>query len=138
MILPQPLAFLFSCLCLQALVWGADPPPQFTREGVVGQARAWTLFPGADMSIYGRFLGPPAGGCAASASGLYAKNLCDTEVLIGDKPAELLFVSEQQINFKVPLDAPPSDAAELRVVNRGQSSMPRTMKIGPERTTVSV
>ena len=138
MIPSRPVAFLFSCLCLQGLVWGADPPPQFTPEGVVGQARAGNLVPGAGMSIYGRYLGSSPSACAASADSLYAGNACDTQVLIGDKPAHLLFVSEGQINFKVPLDVPPSDGAELRVVYRGQSSLPLTMKVGPEKTTVSV
>jgi hypothetical protein len=135
---PQSVAFLFSGLCLQSLVWGADPPPQFTSDGVVGQARAGRLVPGALMSIYGRFLGPPASTCAPSADSLHAGNACDTQVLIGDKPAQLLFVSAGQINFKVPPDAPPSGDAKLRVVYRGQSSMPLTMQAGPEKTTVSV
>jgi hypothetical protein len=138
MISPRPLAFLFSGICLQALVWGADPPPQFTPEGVVGQARAGILVPGAGMSIYGQYLGSTTSGCAVSADSRYASNPCDTQVLIGDKPAILLFVSEGQINFKVPLDAPPSDRAELRVVYRGQSSMPLTMKVGPEPEKITV
>jgi hypothetical protein len=133
MISSRPMAFLFSGLCLQTLVWGADPPPQFTPEGVVGQATAGILVPGAGMSIYGRYLGPPASGCTASADNRHASNLCDTQVLIGDKPAELLFVSEKQINFKVPLDVPPSDSAELRVVYSGQSSTPLTMQVGTEK-----
>jgi len=138
MISPRPVAFLFSGLCFQALVWGADPPPQFTPEGVVGQARAGTLFPGAGMSIYGQYLGPNPGACVASPDSLNAGNACDTQVLIGDKPAILQFVSEKQINFKVPLDVPPNDAAELRVVYRGQSSTPLIVKVGPEKTTASV
>jgi hypothetical protein len=138
MIPPRPLAILFSGLCLQALVSAADPRPQFTPEGVVGQARAGILVPGAGMSIYGQYLGPQTSGCTASADNRYATNLCDTQVLIGDKPATLLFVSERQINFKVPLDVPLSDRAELRVVYRGQSSMPLTMQVGPEKTTISL
>lgn len=138
MISTRRVALFFSCLCLQALVWGADPPPEFTPEGVVGQARAGMLVPGAGMSIYGRYLGSHPGDCRASPDSLYAGNACDTQVLIGDKPAQLLFVSEGQINFKVPLDVPPSDGAELRVVYRGQSSLPLAMRVGPEMTTVSV
>jgi hypothetical protein len=88
------------------------------------------------MSIYGRYLG--SNGCAVSGNSSYASNPCDTQVLIGDKPAIVLFVSEGQINFKVPLDVPPSDGAELRVVYRGQASMPLTMEVGLEKTTVSV
>jgi hypothetical protein len=127
-----------ACLCLPALVWCADPPPQFTPEGVVGQARPGNLVPGAGMSIYGRYLGSRTSGCAVSADSSYAGNPCDTQVLIGDEPAVLVFVSEGQINFKVPLDVPSSDGAELRVVYRGQSSTPLTMHVGPEKTTVSV
>lgn len=139
MISSGPLALLSLGLCLPALVWGADPPPQFTREGVVGAgARTGVLVPGAGMSIFGQYLGSTPGSCAAPAVGIYATNVCDTQVLIGDQPAELLFVSGKQINFKVPSDAPPSDGAELRVIYRGQTSMPLTMRVGLEKTTVSV
>ena len=135
MISARQLVLLSFGLCLQALVWAADPPPQFIPEGVVGGgAKARILVPGAVMSIYGQYLGSRPSDCAASAD----KSICGTQVLISDQPAELLFVSDQQINFKVPLHVQHSDAAELRVVYRGQPSMPLTMKVGPQKITVSM
>ena len=60
------------------------------------------------------------------------------QVLIGDKPAGLLFVSEKQINFKLPQDSPETGSVELRVVRTGESSAPVAMEAGFEKTTVSL
>jgi uncharacterized protein (TIGR03437 family) len=59
-------------------------------------------------------------------------------VLIGDQPAGLLFVSEKQINFKVPQDSPENGIVDLRVVRMGQSSPPVAMDAGFEKTIISL
>ncbi|MDQ6678159.1 MAG: hypothetical protein M3Z09_12775 [Acidobacteriota bacterium] len=69
---------------------------------------------------------------------VYPNELCGTQVLIGDRPAGLLYVSEQQINCKVPVDALESAGADIRVVYNGQSSLPVQMKVGFEKTVVSL
>lgn len=124
---------------LGSLAWGADPAPEITAAGVVrGVRTVGILVPGADgMSIYGRHLGPD-GGCVGTANPTYPTELCGTQVLIGDRPAELLYVSEKQINFKVPQDSPENGTVDLRVVFKGQSSAPLIMQVGFEKTTVSL
>lgn len=149
------LLFPISALCV-----AADAPPQFTPQGLVrGSAPAHLLVPGANrMSIYGENLGP-LGGCAGSADPkrheapnprqtephgyevddlIYPTALCGVQVLIGDRAAGLLYVSPQQINFKVPLDTPEADRADLRVVYRGQASAPLSIPVGFETTTIGL
>jgi hypothetical protein len=64
--------------------------------------------------------------------------LCGTQVLIGDMPTELLYVSDKQINFKIPQDSPQGGTVDIRVVYDGQPSRPVSMKAGFEPTTVSL
>lgn len=145
-------------LLLSAHVWCADPPPEFTAAGVVrGANSAKILVPGVGMSIYGQHLGPSESGCSGSAdpqrretpnprrldrrfvdTSIYPTELCGTQVFIGDKPAGLLYVSEKQINFKIPQDAPESGSAVIRVVRMGQSSAPVTMEAGFEKTVIAL
>jgi hypothetical protein len=145
-------------LLLSAHVWCADPPPEFTAAGVVrGANSAKILVPGAGISIYGQHLGPSGSGCSGSAdpqrretpnprrldqrfvdTSVYPTELCGTQVFIGDKPAGLLYVSEKQINLKIPQDAPESGTAAIRVVRMGQSSAPVTMEAGFEKTVISL
>ena len=135
----------------------ADVPPEFAAAGVVrGDRTVQILVPGAGMSVYGRHLGPVTG-CAGVADpkqretanprapapgfadlSVYPRELCGVQVLIGGKPAGLLYVSEKQINFKVPQDSPESGTADLRIVYQGQSSVSLAMKAGFEKTSVSL
>jgi hypothetical protein len=144
-------------LTLSRVGWGVDLAPEFPAAGVVRSDRTvQILVPGAGMSIYGRYLGPAAG-CVGRADpkqlqtpnpraaepafvdlSVYPKDLCDVQVLIDGEPAGLLYVSEKQINFKVPQDSPESAMAEIRVVYRGQSSAPLELKAGFEQTTISL
>jgi hypothetical protein len=154
----RPDALLAFGLLLSVNLWGGDPAPEFTAAGVVrGAGPAKTLVPGVGMSVYGQHLGPSGRSCSGSAdpqrretpnprrldrrfvdTSIYPTELCGVQVFIGDKLAGLLFVSEKQINFKVPQDSPESGNAVIRVVRMGQSSPPVTMGAGFEKTTVSL
>src|SRR6202162_556693 len=109
------------------------------------------------MSIYGQHLAPSDGRCPSSAdpqrretpnprrpdqrfadTSVYPTELCGVQVFIGDKPAGLLYVSEKQINFKIPQDAPEGGSVAIRVVRMGQSSAPVTMEAGFEKTVISL
>jgi hypothetical protein len=152
-----PINLVLLGLTLSQVGWGANLAPEFPAAGVVrGDRTVQFLVPGAGMSIYGRYLGP-AVGCAGKADpkqletpnpraarpgfvdlSMYPKELCDVQVLIGGEPAGLLYVSEKQINFKIPQDSAESGTAEIRVVYRGQSSTPLELKAGFEQTTISL
>jgi hypothetical protein len=150
------------CLLLVMTILGssafaADPPPEFPRAGVTqGTEPARILTPGAGLSIYGSRLGPIPG-CAAKADptlretlnprnpypdladlSVYPRELCGVQVLIGDKPAELLFVSDKQINFKIPQDGAESGTVDLRVVRQGQSSASARFEAGFGKTSISL
>jgi hypothetical protein len=140
------------CLALLAATpnFAADPPPAFTDFGVVrGPNQAQRLIPGAPgMTVYGQHLGPPQG-CTGAAdpsrhetpsprnidpdlidTSVYPTQLCGVQVFVGEKAAGLLYVSDKQINFKIPQDAPESGKAALRVVYNGQSSASQMMDAG--------
>jgi hypothetical protein len=116
----------------------ADSPPEFSAAGVArGIQPAGMVVPDTFLTIYGSNLGAPR--CrAAFLVSTYPRDFCGTRVLIGAMPAELLFVSDKQINFKVPQDAPRDGTVDIRVVYNGQSSRPVSMKAGFEQTTVSL
>ena len=135
---PRQLALFVLCLCLSALVW-ADPPPEFTAKGVVGRGEVTPrlLVPGAGISIFGHYLGTTGGPCAGLAPGpTHPHEICGTQVFIGDRPAELLYVSENQINFIVPANITEGVHADLRVVRNGESSAPLSMEVGHAKTMV--
>jgi hypothetical protein len=150
--------FLLFVSFLVKFAFAADPPPEFSAAGVVrGAESAPILVPGAGLSIYGSHLGPFPACSAANPDpklretvnprnpdpnfanlSVYPKELCGVQVLIGDKPAGMLYVSERQINFKVPQDSAETGTVDLRVVSQGQSSAPLRMPAGFEKTTVSL
>jgi hypothetical protein len=149
--------FLLFASLLANFAFAADPPPGFSAAGVVrGSEPGSTPEPGAMMSVYGTHLGPSAS-CGANPDptlretvnprnpdpdfadlSVYPKELCGVQVLIGDKLAGVLYVSEKQINFKVPQDSAETGTVDLRVVYLGRSSAPLRMAAGFEKATVSL
>ena len=114
----------------------AESPPEFTAGGT---RPARMVVPGTNLTIYGRNLAPPPGQCGAVYPvSSYPKEFCGTQILLGDTPAELLYVSDTQINFKVPQDSPQSGIVDIRVVYNGQFSRPVAMTAGFEQTTLSL
>ena len=49
----------------------------------------------------------------SNSEGFFATELCGVRVLIGSRPAELLYVSSYQINLKIPSDVPPEGVSEF-------------------------
>jgi hypothetical protein len=149
--------FFMLMTILGSSALAADPPPEFPRAGVTqGTESARILTPGAGMSIYGSHLGPVPG-CAAKADptlretlnprnpypyladlSVYPRELCGVQVLIGDKSAGLLFVSDKQINFKIPQDGAESGSVDLRVVWQGQFSASVRFEAGFGKTSISL
>ena|GEM_PF-780901 len=134
---------------------GAEP--SFTADQVIpsGTTHPTTLAPGMLISIYGHNLGPETGcnGAADTRNGetpsplrpvqsfaerlIYPKNLCDVQVMVGERPAGLLYVQGKQINFKVPQETPIEGTVELRVIYQGRSSSPVKLSLGLEIAALS-
>jgi len=123
---------------------------------VLSGDRPIPLAPGLHISIYGSHLGPLAG-CQGYADTqhrekpsplrpkqtvgetlIYPRVLCDTQVFVGGIAADLLWVQDGQINFKVPQETPITGATEVRVVYQGQASRPVTLPLGLPSTILSL
>lgn len=124
-------------LFLAARAWSAEPPPEFTLEGVGGAGAI--LIPGGIVTLYGQHLGA-AGQCLPppriGGSPAYPAEICGTQVYVGNEPAGLLYVSEKQINFQVPKNGQGSGTTDLRVVHDGQWSKPLAMQAGFPKMTI--
>jgi hypothetical protein len=59
--------------------------------------------------------------------------LCGVQILIDEQPVPLIYVQEKQINFVVPNALSASDKVALRLVYSGVSSIPITLRFGPDR-----
>ncbi|HEY1495064.1 MAG TPA: hypothetical protein VGF49_11005, partial [Candidatus Solibacter sp.] len=131
--------------------------PSFRADRVLpsGAARQTPLAPGMLVSIYGEHLGP-ATQCIANADTqrtetpnatrpvqifaerlIYPTDLCGVQVFLAGMPVGLLYVSEKQINFKVPQDAPLTGNAELKVLYQQQAGT-AGVRLGLETTSLSV
>lgn len=137
-----------------AVAFGQGNAPSVRPERVLpsNSARITPLAPGMLVSIYGEDLGPERG-CQGQADPhrlepgagetlvshlIYPTELCGVQVLVGDKPAGLLYVQAAQINFKVPLDVPLPGTAALRVVFQNRSSARVLMSVAIEQPKISV
>lgn len=113
-------SILFVSVCTaQSIV------PHFTVEGAIpfqsGKPRL--LAPGMILTIYGDHLAPQEN-CpeAIPQNGPYPEEACGVKVLVGDRPAGLLYVSFRQLNFKIPEDAPAEGTAAIQVCVRESCS----------------
>jgi hypothetical protein len=131
--------WLLTCLAACAAFAQSEPAPSFQPEHVLLFDHPVPLASGLVLSIFGEHMGPAAG-CSGNhdANGTYPKELCDTQVLVGGIPSELLWVQAGQINFKVPPKTPIQGAADLLVVYQGRSSQAVAMPLGVESAALSL
>jgi uncharacterized protein (TIGR03437 family) len=102
--------------------------PYFEAAYVVNSASfAAGLAPGAFSTVFGARL---SGGAVAAASMPYPDTLSGVEVRINGSPAQLVYVSERQINFLVPASLAPG-SAEIVVSNSLGTSRPVTVEVHP-------
>jgi hypothetical protein len=120
-------------LCIAALLVGvvaAQETPTINLGGIVPNKAdaAGPITPGIEVSLYGRHLGPKTG-CTAGATDV--KQLCGTAVTVGGLPASLLYVQEQQINFRIPDNVPTEGDVPFVVTSEGRASTATVVRFGP-------
>jgi hypothetical protein len=114
------------------------PRPQFAASQIglaSGGSGGW-LWPGDTHSIYGKNLGPGQS-CTRDAEKPLPTELCGVRVLIDEEPVPLIYVHERQINFVAPRSGSSGGKVTLRVVHGGFSSVPVSLKFGPDRIGIS-
>lgn len=110
-------------------------PPQFTRGGV----RQNLLAPGMIIELYGAHFGPsPSCPVNIPQNGPYPLEACNVSVLVDGHPAELLYVGNYQINFKIPADAPEEGTAPIQVCVRDQCSDPVEFRFSAHKAYIHV
>jgi len=98
----------------------ALPPTSINMAGIVNAASFVTgISPGGLATIYGTTL---AGGNVAWATVPWPSDLGNVQVLVNNEPAQLLYVSDGQINFMVPGDLVPGTAALTVLTGAGTSA----------------
>jgi uncharacterized protein (TIGR03437 family) len=100
--------------------------PTVAPGGIVNAAdgASGPVAPGELVSIYGTFLGPPAGPVGLSPEGFFPSENSGIRVWIDHIAAPLLFVSASQVNAAVPFGAAGCTEAEVRVEAFGYQSAP--------------
>jgi uncharacterized protein (TIGR03437 family) len=112
----------------QHLTMGALPPASFSATGVVNSASSVpAIAPGEMMTISGTSL---AGGVISQAGMPWPTQLAGVSVLFNNEPAQLLSVSDSQINLIAPLDLVPG-AMSLTVQSGSGSSASLTVTVTP-------
>ena len=112
----------------QRLTIGALPPATFSAAGVVNSASSVpAIAPGEMMTIYGTSL---AGGMISQAGMPWPTQLAGVSVLFNNEPAQLISVSDSQINLIAPLDLVPG-AMSLTVQSGSGSSTGLRVTVTP-------
>jgi hypothetical protein len=131
--------FIYVALFTSVAFGQSEGDPNFDADHVDYVDHPVPLAPGLILSIFGDHLGPSRG-CESyhDAQGIYPKELCDAQVLVGGVPSELLWVQAGQINFRVPRETQAKGAADLTVIYQGRRSKAVAMPIGFESPTIAL
>lgn len=108
-----------------------QPAPSFKSDNILPYMRRSTklLSPGMVVELWGGNLAPvPWSGDERRPKAPLPREICGVRVLFGSQPAELLYVSETQINLKIPEGLPAEGFMPIRVCAGTICSDPVTMR----------
>ena len=112
----------------RSLLVNALPPTSFSASGVVNSASLLPgIAPGEMMTIYGTTL---AGGVVSQGGMPWPTQLGNVRVLFNNEPAQLIYVSDSQINLIAPVDLVPGTAL-LTVETGGGTSASLNVTVTP-------
>jgi len=98
----------------------ALPPTNINAAGVVNAASFATgITPGGLSTIYGTTL---TGGATQQADLPWPTELANVRVMVNNKPAQLLYISDSQINFLAPADLVPGSTVVTVTTGAGTSA----------------
>jgi hypothetical protein len=121
-------------------VAAAQEIPTINVGGIVPNrpGAAGPITPGVEVSIYGRHLGPETACTAGNGGWSDVKELCGTSVTVAGIPAGLLYVQEQQINLRIPFDAPTEGDAPFVVTREGRASIAMAVRFASYRASIKL
>ena len=106
------------------------PTPRINHGGIAAAPTEWQgLYPGGIATLYGYDIGLAAPCEPPANTSHYPTELCETQVLVDGMNAGLLYVGPNQINFQIPKEVRPQDAAPVRVIHQGRESAPQRVAI---------
>jgi uncharacterized protein (TIGR03437 family) len=111
-------------LLRRSITGAQSSSPQISAGGIVNAASFQSpIARGTLASIFGSNL---AGGIAGASQLPLQTTLGGVKVTVAGQPAPLIYVSQTQINFQVPFEAPISGTAAVVVTRDGIPSTPQT------------
>jgi uncharacterized protein (TIGR03437 family) len=97
----------------------STPPPTeiFAFQNAFGGNATARISPAEVISIYGPGIGPASAASAAPTNGFYPTTFSGVQVTMNGANIPLLYVSQNQINAVVPMEAAIGAGATVRVIN---------------------
>ena len=111
-------------------------PPIITSVLSAASLTPRSIAPGEIITILGTGVGPPPTGLTFDPSGKLATVLGGTQVLIGGKPAPLIYASASQVNAIVPFEVGNTGTTTLQVISGGQASATWEIPVSPSAPSI--
>ncbi|MGA3025939.1 MAG: hypothetical protein ABSF98_14310 [Bryobacteraceae bacterium] len=101
---------------------GSNWPPIMATIANAASHTVGAISPGEIIMILGLAIGPDPTNMQVDAMGRVTRNLGNTQVLINDVPAPLIYADATLINLIVPYETPTSGFATVKVITNGQQT----------------
>lgn len=127
--------FILLAAACAAAAQTSQPVPVFGSNNILPHGRPGSklLAPGMVVELWGQHLAPaPWCGQDRIPKPPLPRELCGVRVLIASRPAELMYVGDNQINLKIPADVFPEGMADFQVCVHDVCSAPVSMRFSAQ------